>query len=251
MPAIEIVPEAPGADLDTVLRDVGPADRIVITSGNAARATIAALGRVAVPADVPSWAAVGAGSLAALVTAGVDDPFVPLLADAATLARDLPLADGERVLLPRSDIADAALPDALRERGASVTEVVAYRTIEAPPASRPRLAAALDDGPVDAIVLTSGSTARGILALAADENVRRRLLATPAIAIGEPCAAAARGAGFARVVVATSPEPSTLAAFTAVALGTRPAPDPSAHRHLPPAPEPAASTDTVPTGGAR
>jgi hydroxymethylbilane synthase len=249
VPAIEIA-AAPGADLDAALRDVRPAERIVITSGNAARATLASLGRVAVPADVPSWAAVGDGSLAALATAGVDDAFVPALADAATLAVELPVSAGERIVLPRSDVADGALPAALRERGATVTEVVAYRTIEAPATSRPRLAAALDDGPVDAIVLTSGSTARGILALTADDDARARLLGAPVIAIGEPTARAAREAGFARVLVASSPDGSSLAAFTAVALGTRAAPDARAHRHLPPVIA-AASPAAEHTGGAR
>ncbi len=36
---------------------------------------------------------------------------------------------GRRVLCPRSDIAPPELTDALRERGAVVTEVVAYRTV--------------------------------------------------------------------------------------------------------------------------
>ncbi|HEU0244433.1 MAG TPA: hydroxymethylbilane synthase, partial [Candidatus Limnocylindrales bacterium] len=143
VPAIEVAPALLGDGLDEALRGVGPGDRIVITSGNAARATLAALGRVAVPADVPAWAAVGDGSLAALATAGIDDAFVPALADAATLARELPLAPGDHIVLPRSDLADGALPTALRERGATVTEVVAYRTVEAPAASRSRLVEAL------------------------------------------------------------------------------------------------------------
>ncbi|HEY3335333.1 MAG TPA: hydroxymethylbilane synthase [Candidatus Limnocylindrales bacterium] len=251
VPAIEIVAAPAGADLDAALRELAPGERIVVTSGNAARATLAALGRIAVPADVPSWAAVGDGSAAVLAAAGIDDPFIPFVADAATLARDLPLIPGERVLLPRSDIADDALPAALRERGAAVTEVVAYRTVEAPDASRPRLAAAFDDGPLDAVVLTSGSTARGILALAADGEARARLLAAPVIAIGEPSAAAAREAGFARIVIAPGPEPSAVAAFTAIALGTREAPHPLAHRHLPPTLEAAASREPATTGGAR
>ena len=72
------------------------------------------------------------------------------------------------------------------------------------------------------------------------------------IAIGEPSAAAAREAGFDRVLVAPSPEPSAVAAFAAIALGTREAPDPRDHRHLPPAIEPAASpVEPTPTGGAR
>jgi uroporphyrinogen-III synthase len=96
--------------------------------------------------------------------------------------------------------------------------VVAYETAEAPEASRPLLAAALDDGPIDAVILTSGSTARGLLALAGD-GVRERLAAMPAIAAGASTAAAARNAGFAAVLTAPSPSAHDLAAFAARVLG--------------------------------
>ncbi|HEU0243101.1 MAG TPA: hypothetical protein VFQ75_04305, partial [Candidatus Limnocylindrales bacterium] len=86
---------------------------------------------------------------------------------------------------------------------------------------------------------------------AADDDARDRLLAAPVIAIGAPSAAAAREAGFARVVVAPSPDASTLAAFAAVALGTREAPDPRVHRHLPPAIDALAAPDPAAAGGAR
>ena len=102
VPAIEIVSVLPGGELDAALRDLAPGDRIVITSGNAARATVAALGRVGVPTHLPSWAAIGEGSLAVLASAGIEDAFLPSAADAATLARELPITAGQRILLPRS-----------------------------------------------------------------------------------------------------------------------------------------------------
>jgi uroporphyrinogen-III synthase len=108
-----------------------------------------------------------------------------------------------------------------------VTDVVAYETIEAPKGSRPLLAAALDEGPVDALVLTSGSTARGLLALAATDEVRALLLATPVIAAGGTTAAAARDAGYATVLAAPSPSSSALAAFVGSALGATPGTTPT------------------------
>jgi uroporphyrinogen-III synthase len=99
-----------------------------------------------------------------------------------------------------------------------VTDVVAYETVEAPDVSRPVLAAALDDGPVDALILTSGSTARGLLALASPD-ARARLAATPVIAGGAATAAAARAAGYAIVLTAPSPAAADLVACTAQALG--------------------------------
>jgi uroporphyrinogen-III synthase len=99
-----------------------------------------------------------------------------------------------------------------------VTEVVAYRTIEAPDGSAALLAAALDDGPIDALVLTSGSTVRGSRAVADAAN-RPALLDTPVITIGEPTARVARDLGFRTVLTAPSPSAPALAAFVATALG--------------------------------
>ena len=45
---------------------------------------------------------------------------------------------GARVLLPRADIAREVLADELREAGANVTEVVAYRTVLEDSAARGR-----------------------------------------------------------------------------------------------------------------
>jgi uroporphyrinogen-III synthase len=200
----------------------GDGDRIVVTSVNAGRSIVDAAARVAVDPRRFAWAAVGEASATALAAAGVADVFVPSRPDGDTLAAELPLVPGDRIILPRTDIADEALPDALRARGAVVTSVVAYATIEAPAASGSRLVAALDDGPVDAIVVTSGSAARGVLTLASDDAIRIRLLAAPVVAIGEPSAAAARELGFPVVLVAPSPDPAGLASFVARSLGVRP-----------------------------
>ena len=225
VPAIEIVPVGPGSGLDAALASVAPEDRIVVTSSNAARVAIEAATRLRLQPDQLAWAAVGESTARALREAGAVDVFVPTAANAETLARELPLPVSGRVVVPRADIGEPSLVDALRARGATVVDVVAYTTLEAPGGSRARLARAFDDGSVDAVVVTSGSTARGLLALAADAAARANLCGTPAIALGDPSAAAAREAGFARVLVAPSPEPVQLARFVAVALGVRPARD--------------------------
>lgn len=57
--------------------------------------------------------------------------YVPGEYRAEEIIRELngKLAPGERVLLPRADIARKILPEALREMGANVNEVTAYRTV--------------------------------------------------------------------------------------------------------------------------
>ncbi len=226
VPAIEIHPAPTGGAFDTAVAKVASGDIVVVTSANAARVMLQAAWRLEVDPKLLGWAAVGEATSAVLVDAGVAEVFVPSEPTGAALARELPLQPGARVLVPHADIADRALAETLRDRGATVTDVIAYETIEAPPSSRALFAAALDDGPLDVLVLTSGSTARGLLALATDEE-RARLLATPVITGGPTTFAVARGLGFARVLQAPSPGALALATFAAAALGlTAPAPGP-------------------------
>ena len=252
VPAIEIVPTSAGGEFDRATGEAEPATVIVVASANAAHGVLASLARGGVAPLAYRWAAVGQASAAVLREAGIEDIFVPAESNAAALAEGLHLDRADHVLLPRADIADQILPAALRARGVRVTEAVAYETHEAPAGSIPLLAAALDAGPIDVLVLTSGSTARGLATLVADEN-RRRLLATPVIASGSTTADACREAGFATVLRAPAPDAATLAAFTAFALGVGPAPVSAAHpvdAATADAPE-ATAADASTQGGAR
>lgn len=218
VPAIEIVPVPAGSELDDAMAAAEPGEYIVLTSANAARAALDAASRTEADPLALAWAAVGEATAAVLAAVGIEDVFVPSAPTGESLALELPLRPLDRVYVPRADIADATLVDILAERGACVTDVVAYETREGPESSRPLLVAALDDGPVDALILTSGSTARGLLALAS-AAARPTLLATPVIAAGAATATVARSLGFASVLVAPSPVSDDLAAFTAAALG--------------------------------
>ena len=221
VPAIEIESRAEDWAFASLPGGARPGTLVAITSTNAVVATVAALASQGIDPGTLRWAAVGEGTLGALQDAGIVSVFVPSRANGATLGAELPLQPGERVLLPRADIADAVLPAALRARGADVHEIVAYRTREAPAASRPLLATALDDGPIDALVVTSGSVARGLAALATGAT-RDLVLATPVVAAGAKAARGARDAGFTTVLTAPAPAPAALAAFTARALGVAP-----------------------------
>ncbi len=227
VPAIEIRQAPAGGQLDAALAEASRAQFIVVTSANAARAALAAAARVGLAPTTVRWAAVGEATAAVLREAGVEDAFLPSAANGAALARELPVRAGDLVLVPHADIADGSLAEVLADRGVEVAEAVAYETAEAPGASVPLLAAALDDGPIDALVLTSGSTARGLLALA-DGTARERLASIPAIAAGAATAAAARAAGYTTVLVAPSPAATDLAAFTASVLGVE---DPGSRDH--------------------
>jgi len=254
VPAIEIRDAPVGGDLDEAVRATAPGATIAVASANAVSATLDAMARGGVDPAAYRWAAVGHATAVLLRAVGIAGIFVPTTADGATLASELPLEPGARVLVPHGDIADPALATSLRGRGAGVREAVAYVTVEGPEASRALFAAALDEGPLDALVLTSGSTVRGLLALARDD-ARAAILATPVVAAGAKTATAASDAGFSLVLVAPAPDSASLADYTARALGAPPARPATADATTDdtaadPDPDPAIDPDHATPGGA-
>jgi uroporphyrinogen-III synthase len=163
------------------LDDVGRAaagayDWVVFTSANAVAAT-----RVPPGARV---ATVGPATADAVRVQGVEPAFVPERFAAEEIASGLEPLAGARVLLPQADIAEPALAEELRRRGATVEAVTAYRTVELE-----RTGEELADlRAADAVVLASGSAA---LSLARQGGAGTALV----VCIGPKTADAARAAG--------------------------------------------------------
>ena len=202
VPAITIEPADDG--LAPALARLSSFDWVVVTSANAARAVRTAATRAGIALNgTPRWAAVGVATARSLRGAGVTVALRPSRASGSDLAAALPLEAADRVLVPRSDIADDVLIEALEARGAAVEAVTAYRTVEAPASSVDLLAAALDDTPAAAI-LTSGSTARGLLALGERLGRADAVRAIPVICIGTATADEAARLGYTIVAVARS-----------------------------------------------
>lgn len=195
VPAIAIAPPASYDDLDRAIAGLDEFDWVLVTSQNAVAALFGRLAVVAPGRTVPRlhWAAVGPGTAAALADRGVTGVWMPSRYLSGAVAEELPARPGERVLRLRAEVA-AEIAPTLRARGIVVHEVVAYRTLEAPADSIPGLRRALAEG-VEAVVLTSASAARGLLALAAAAGLTDALRTVPAVAIGPVTAAAACAAG--------------------------------------------------------
>lgn len=201
VPTVEIAPAPPGSALDDAIRSLEGAAWLVITSVNGAAALVerlAALGRL-VPEGV-RVAAVGPATAAALEADGVRVDHVPPRFRTVAIAEGLGDVAGKRVVLARADAATRDLREVLLRRGALVEEVVAYRTVEGPAASRDRIRAALAQ-PLDGVTFTSGSTVRGLHALLSPPEALRATV-LPAFCIGPVTARVARRAGFAVPVVA-------------------------------------------------
>jgi hydroxymethylbilane synthase len=220
VPTIAVELDPPGGSLDAAAGLLHTYAWVVITSANGARAILKAAERILTALGTPSWAAIGPVTRRVLEHEGIEVGFQPSQSSAVAMAAGLPVRPGERVLVVRGDLADAELAVALRAFGAEVDDVVAYRTRESPAASRPLLRRALAAGPIDAVVFTSGSTVRGLVALGRDEAID--VLSLPCVCIGPETANEARAAGFRVLAVAATPDSSALAAATSRALAVQP-----------------------------
>lgn len=204
VPLIATVPVAePEAIIGTAaaIRAAPPPRWVAFTSATAVRLVLGAAGTAAISGM--RIAAVGPATAAALEAQGAVPDVVASEHDARGLGASmlgLGMA-GATVWLPVAEGARGELTDALRGGGASVTVQHLYRS--AMPASAPgRLRTALAGG-IDAITLTSGSTARNLVEALGPGGFDERV---SIVCIGEQTAAEARSFGL--VVQAVAREPS-------------------------------------------
>jgi len=156
-PLIDFIgPEHPAAVTDAMQRlEAAEFDWLVVTSAT----TVEAIGTPRPPATV-RVASVGDATTRALEEAGFRVDFQPIAdASARALVDEWP-ADGARVLVPQSALADATLVDGLRARGCHITAVTAYRTV--PVTADAAVVEAVRAGEVRAMLVTSGSVARQV-----------------------------------------------------------------------------------------
>ena len=204
IPAVEIAPPDDDRPLRAALAAIATYDWLLLTSANAVRAV------AAIAPDLPRGLRLASAGPAttrsvcseirgAAVAAEAGDPF-----GAAGVTRALSGFDvtGSRMLFPVSDRSPATLAAALRERGARVDVVVAYRTI-APEGVADRIREAMRAG-ADAVTFASPSSVDAVAEVT-------EALEVPAIVIGETTAAAARAAGFTVAAVAASSTAEALA----------------------------------------
>jgi uroporphyrinogen-III synthase len=122
--------------LDEQLRHLDWFDAILFLSKNAVRYMFDRCAQLGIKCEMLQSssrfvAAVGPATAEALKQKGIRVNYVAQKGTGEALARELRQSlAGRRVLLPRSDRGDERVPRALREVGANVTEVIAYRTME-------------------------------------------------------------------------------------------------------------------------
>jgi len=195
-PTIRIAPPTSNEALDEALGRLGEYRWLVFTSSNGVRAVLsrmADLGLSPNTLDSARVAAVGASTARVLEGNGIRAGFVPRLERSRALAESLVPVQGEDILLARTDIADPAVADILRRRGAArVDDIVAYRTVLLLPP--PGALEELRRG-VDGITFTSPSTLRGFLK--GGPEVRGLLEGVIVASLGPATTELARGVGIA------------------------------------------------------
>lgn len=205
-----------------LLNDLDHAESwLIATSANGVWAIVDLAGRpivekrlIAAERAGARFAAVGPTSAQALQELGVREVLVPSRQHTASalLASLDELTPGVAVL-PRSDIADALLPDALRTRGWAVHEHLLYRTETVN--TRPQTAPALAEGAFEVLVLRSPSAVRAV-------RTHAMVAASTAVVAGGPTTAlAARRAGIEVCAVAHDSTPSGIARTVARVLDDR------------------------------
>lgn len=205
--------------LHRAIAELASFDWLVFTSQNAVRFFLKHRGTsddtsFVGGARFPRVAAVGPATAAAAREAGFDVAFVASRFEGKALAAELgEQVKGCKVLLPRSDRARADLPELLRANGATVTEVVAYRTVDAD-MRESGVAGKICAGQVDAITFASPSAFHALVR-AMGPRFREAAGRMTLAAIGPVTAEAMKAEGYAVHVVAEESTAGGLAAAIA------------------------------------
>ncbi len=147
--------------------------------------------------------AIGPATAAAIEERGLKTDLVPPRFVAESILESLGEIAGQRILLPRADIARIALIEGLEARGATAENVVAYRTLpdDGPPDgsfSTADMVHLLETGQIDLVTFTSSSTVRNFatrLATASPKPLPELLARTVVACIGPITAGTARELG--------------------------------------------------------
>jgi uroporphyrinogen-III synthase/uroporphyrinogen III methyltransferase/synthase len=211
---LEIVPPESYAPLDEALRHLDRFDWLILTSTNTLREVSARCTLCGVnPANavVLNVAAVGRATADAARHFGFHVAVVPEVQMAEGLVAALgERVRGTRVLLPRAAVARDLIPDALREAGAWVDVVEAYRNVM-PEAAPGQLRRAMAGG-LDAATFTSSSSVAHLAEAAQIAGIAWPLTAVPAVSIGPITSRTLRDLGWEAAVEANPSDVSGLIA---------------------------------------
>ena len=186
IPVLEIRPPVSFEPLDKALRQLERYDWLILTSANTVRAMAeraAELGIRLKPPITMKVAAVGDATASAARKAGFAVTLVPESYVAESLLKGLTsLVLGKRILLARAAISRDVIPVVLRQAGAEVDVVDAYRNVI--PESAPEQLREAFVGEIDAATFTSSSSATHLADAALAAGIKFPFKGVRAISIG-------------------------------------------------------------------
>jgi uroporphyrinogen III methyltransferase/synthase len=207
-PTIRVAPAEDTAALDRACADAGAYNWIVFTSANAVDYFMQ---RVMANGDVRDLkgvrlCAIGPSTAQRIARFGLRVDVTPDEANSEAITdalRAVGTLKGARILLPRADIAREVLADQLRDAGADVSEVTAYRTVlgETERDADQDIYRMLLEGKIDAITFTSASTVKNFAKIFGEEQAADLLRTTVVASIGPVTAEAAQQLGITTTVM--------------------------------------------------
>jgi uroporphyrinogen III methyltransferase/synthase len=200
-PTIEIREPLDYLPLDRAIDAAGKYRWIIFTSANGAKYFFDRMFGLGVDIRELKGAnicAIGPKTREALEGYGLKVEYVPAEYIAEEIAAGLKgkILPGDRVLLPRADIARKALARLLAAEGALVDEVTTYRTV-AGGGGREMVRAMLEKGEINYVTFTSSSTVKNFVGLVGEEDYKGLLSGAKVACIGPVTADTARGLGLA------------------------------------------------------
>jgi uroporphyrinogen III methyltransferase/synthase len=207
-PTIRIAPPEDMDALDRACTDAGAYDWIVFTSANAVDTFMT---RLLMSGDVRDLkgvrlCAIGPSTAQRLGRYGMRVDLTPAEARSEAVLEALKSTGhlkGQRFLLPRADIARELLADQLRDAGADVSEVAAYRTLLAGGErdGDHDIYRMLLDRQIDAVTFTSASTVKNFAKIFGEDQAADLLNTTVVASIGPVTAEAAQQLGINTTVM--------------------------------------------------
>lgn len=184
-PTIRIAPAEDRTPLERAVANLVSYDWIIFTSQNAIAPFWECLTGAGLDAGVLQSlkiGAIGPKTAAAVRERGIAVDFVPTHYVAEAVVEEIGDVAGQRILLPRADIARPALLDGLRTKGADVNQVTAYRTVLAEPAES--VLTQVLAGQIDMYTFTASSTVRNFVEILEEHEPRTLLQNAIVAAIG-------------------------------------------------------------------
>jgi uroporphyrinogen III methyltransferase / synthase len=198
-PTIEILPPRRWNDLDRAIDEIESYDWLIFTSGNGVIyfwQRLAEKGKGKFPSS-SKICAIGPATARQLRERKTRVDYVPkeYIAEAILEGFEKVALQGKRILLARARIARDILPKGLRQMGAEVDVVEAYRTVK-PRGGTKKLKALLLTEKVDAITFTSSSTVNHFAELLKKEDMGKILRGVTIACIGPVTSRTAKERGF-------------------------------------------------------